>query len=100
MLSGYRISTADGRPISVFGWFEMPALITGIPRQEDVASDVHFYAAWALIILAGLHALAALKHHFIDRDDALRRMFGRAKSRLTPRDRKSTRLNSSDVKIS
>ena len=79
MLSGYLISTADGRPISVFGWFEVPALITGIPRQEDVAGDIHFYAAWALVILAALHALAAFKHHLIDRDDTLRRMFGRAK---------------------
>ena len=79
MISGYLISTADGRPISVFGWFDVPALITGIPRQEDLAGEVHFYAAWALVILAGLHALAALKHHFIDRDDTLRRMFGRAK---------------------
>lgn len=79
MLSGYLISTADGRPISVFGWFEVPALVTGIPRQEDLAGDVHFYAAWALVILAALHALAAFKHHFIDRDDTLRRMFGRAK---------------------
>lgn len=79
MISGYLISTADGRPISVFGWFEVPALITGIPRQEDLAGEVHFYAAWALVIFAGLHALAAFKHHLIDRDDTLRRMFGRAK---------------------
>jgi cytochrome b561 len=79
MISGYLISTADGRPISVFGWFEVPALITGIPNQEDRAGDVHFYAAWALVILAALHALAAFKHHLIDRDDTLRRMFGRAK---------------------
>mgnify|MGYP000870905760 CR=1 FL=1 len=31
-----------------------------------------------LVALAGLHALAALKHHFIDRDDTLRRMLGKA----------------------
>lgn len=76
MISGYLISTADGRPISVFGWFEVPALITGIPRQEDVAGAVHFYLAWAVVIFAGLHALAALKHHVIDRDPTLKRMFG------------------------
>ena len=29
------------------------------------------------MIFAGLHALAALKHHFIDRDATLVRMFGR-----------------------
>jgi len=78
MLSGYLISTADGRPISVFGWFEVPALLTSIPNQEDVAGLVHEYLAWGLVILAGLHGLAALKHHFIDRDPTLLRMFGRA----------------------
>jgi len=78
MISGYLISTADGRPISVFGWFEVPALITPIPNQEDIAGLVHEYLAWALVILSALHALAALKHHFIDRDATLKRMLGRA----------------------
>lgn len=78
MISGYLISTADGRGIEVFGWFEVPALVTSIPNQEDVAGLVHQYLAWALVILSGLHALAALKHHFIDRDSTLDRMLGRA----------------------
>lgn len=78
MISGYLISTADGRPIGVFGWFEVPALITSIPKQEDIAGLVHEYLAWGLLIFSGLHALAALKHHFIDRDPTLKRMFGRA----------------------
>jgi len=78
MISGYLISTADGRGISVFGWIEVPALITSIPDQEDLAGLVHEYLAWGLVIFSGLHALAALKHHFIDRDPTLKRMFGRA----------------------
>ena len=78
MLAGYLISTADGRGISVFGWFDVPASITSIPEQEDVAGAVHFYLAWGLVILAGLHGLAALKHHFIARDTTLLRMLGRA----------------------
>ncbi|WP_407293149.1 cytochrome b [Stutzerimonas zhaodongensis] len=78
MISGYLISTADGRSISVFGWFEVPALITSIPNQEDLAGLIHEYFAWGLVIFSGLHALAALKHHFIDRDPTLKRMFGRA----------------------
>lgn len=77
MLSGYLISTADGRGIPVFGLFEVPASLTSIPDQEDVAGLVHEYLAWALMIFAGIHALAALKHHFIDRDRTLMRMFGR-----------------------
>lgn len=77
MLSGYLISTADGRGIEVFGLFTVPATITGIPDQEDIAGLVHEYLAWTLVIFAGIHALAALKHHFIDRDRTLVRMFGR-----------------------
>lgn len=77
MISGYLISTADGRGIQVFGLFEVPASLTRIPNQEDIAGLVHEYLGWALVICAGLHGLAALKHHFIDRDRTLLRMLGR-----------------------
>jgi cytochrome b561 len=76
MSSGYLISTADGRSIDVFGLFAVPATLTGLPSQADVAGDVHFYLAVTLIGLAAIHALAALKHHFLDRDRTLLRMLG------------------------
>ena len=76
MIAGYLISTADGRAIGVFGLFEVPALPFSFEGQEDTAGAVHLWLAWALITLAGVHALAALKHHFIDRDATLRRMLG------------------------
>ena len=75
-ISGYLISTADGRAIIVFDWFAVPAVMTTIPRQEEVAGMAHEYLAYTLIGLALLHMLAALKHHFIHRDDTLRRMLG------------------------
>ena len=77
MLSGYLISTADNRAIEVFGWFSIPATITSITDQEDVAGQLHLIVASILIGLALLHAAAALKHHFIDRDRSLMRIFGR-----------------------
>ncbi|MGF1818160.1 cytochrome b/b6 domain-containing protein, partial [Vibrio splendidus] len=40
---------------------------------------VHYYAAWVLIIMASVHALAAIKHHVIDKDDTLRKMIGASK---------------------
>ncbi len=76
MISGYLISTADGSSISVFGWFEVPSVTGQIKGMEDTAGLVHYWATWALVILAGLHGLAAIKHHLIDRDDTLRRMLG------------------------
>lgn len=74
LISGYLISTAKGQGISVFGWFELPALITGLPRQADRAGAVHYWLAMALLALVALHILGALKHHFIDRDTTLIRM--------------------------
>ncbi|MTI10603.1 cytochrome b [Curvivirga aplysinae] len=77
IFSGYLISTADGRPIKVFDWFEVPALITSIEKQEDIAGVIHWYAACVLIGLAVLHILGAFKHHVIDKDTTLTRMLGK-----------------------
>jgi cytochrome b561 len=76
MISGYLISTADGRAVSVFGWFELPALFTGLDRQEELMGDIHEIVAWTLIVTAAIHAAGALKHHIIDRDTTLTRMLG------------------------
>jgi len=77
MVSGYLISTADNRSVEVFGWFSIPATFTSIPNQEDVAGLIHLILASSIIGLALLHAAAALKHHFIDRDRTLERIFGK-----------------------
>jgi cytochrome b561 len=77
MTAGYLISTADGRQIEVFNFFSVPATLHGIENQEDIAGEIHEVLAWALILLAGVHALAALKHHFINRDSTLLKMLGR-----------------------
>lgn len=76
MASGYLISTADGSSISVFDWFEVPSVTGQIKGMEDTAGLVHYWSTWSLVVLAGLHGLAAIKHHLIDRDDTLRRMLG------------------------
>lgn len=81
MLSGYLISTARGRGISVFDWFEVPALISHLPNQAAIAGEIHWYSALALMLLAAGHVLAALKHHFVNRDDTLTRMLTPARAR-------------------
>jgi cytochrome b561 len=77
MVSGYLISTADGRPIEVFGTINIPATLTGLKKQEDIAGLIHLVLAIILISLSSFHGMAALKHHFINRDKILIRMFGR-----------------------
>ena len=78
LLSGYLISTAEGKPISVFGLFDVPATLSDAGSQADLAGTVHLWLAWGVVILSVLHGLAALKHHFIDKDDTLKRMLGRS----------------------
>ncbi|MCG8123100.1 MAG: cytochrome b [Candidatus Thiodiazotropha taylori] len=77
MLSGYLISTADGRPLEVFDWFAIPATLSGLDQQEDIAGKIHLYLAWSVVVVSALHLLAAFKHHFFDRDRTLLRMLGR-----------------------
>ncbi len=76
LASGYLIPTADGSRISVFGWFEAPPVVLGIERQEDRSGWVHYWSAWALIAVAAVHTLAALKHHFFNRDRTLMKILG------------------------
>ena len=78
VISGYLITTADGQGVTFFGWFDVPAFISGIDHQEDIAGEVHNWLAIATMLLAGLHTAAALKHHFIERDNTLLKMFGRS----------------------
>ncbi len=72
--SGYFISAAEGEPIAVFNWLHIPAWQLNISFQADIAGWIHYYAAWLLLLLAGGHALAALQHHFINKDATLRRI--------------------------
>jgi len=79
-VSGYLITTADGQGVPVFNWFEIPAAFDRIENQADIAGAVHEWLTYILIALVVLHTLAALKHHFINHDATLRRMFGKADS--------------------
>lgn len=86
MVSGYFISTVDGRAIDVFDWFSVPSIYVQ-KGLEDNFGVIHEYLAYLVIALAGIHAAAALKHHFYDRDNTLRRMWsGRSTSPNTSND--------------
>jgi cytochrome b561 len=74
MISGYLITTPDGQPIDVFGWFSVPSLIQ-MRGLEDQAGYVHRIVAYVVIALAVVHSAAALKHHFVDKSEILTRMW-------------------------
>ena len=77
-ISGYLISTADGRAIDLFNWAQVPAVFSGMEHQEDIAGTFHAILASITISIAYLHFMAAMKHHFIDGDNTLLRMLGRS----------------------
>lgn len=78
-ISGYLISTSEGRGIDIFDWYTVPSLGALFEDQSDIAGLLHYYFACILIGLAALHAIAALKHHFVNKDNTLRKMTGAIK---------------------
>lgn len=76
VVTGYGLSTVDGRSVDVFGWFSVPSLIRAGDGIEDTLGDLHYWLAMTLVGLVGLHVLGALKHHFVQRDRTLLRIFG------------------------
>lgn len=73
-VTGYLTSTSDGKGVAMFEWFEIPAVVPVSTTLRDWSVDVHFYAAYGMLVLAMLHASAALKHQLIDRHGTLKRM--------------------------
>lgn len=73
-VTGYLTSTSDGKPVPMFDWFDIPALVPVSDALRDWSIDAHFYAAYAVLVLAILHAGAAFKHQLLDGHGTLRRM--------------------------
>ncbi len=75
-LSGWIMSVAAGYIPSYFGWFAVPFPGVGFNKAlAAVCSEVHEIAAWSFAGLLILHILGALKHHLLDKNNILRRMF-------------------------
>ena len=77
--SGYFITTAKGQALEVFSLLSIPSVFSGLDNLEDLAGTIHKVIAFSIIGLAVLHAIAALKHHFVDKDKTLLRMLGKNK---------------------
>ncbi|MBV7481869.1 cytochrome b [Bordetella sp. BOR01] len=73
---GFLFRWAQGESFTFFGWFSIPKLLPLVREQRHFFGDLHNVVAWVIIVLAGLHALAALFHHYWLRDGLLRRMWG------------------------
>ena len=73
-LAGWLLLSAAGKPIPFFG-LQLPALIDESKNTADFIKEIHETVGTVGYFLIGLHAVAALFHHFILRDNMLRRMF-------------------------
>jgi cytochrome b561 len=79
-LTGWLMSSAKNYSVSWFGRFTWPDLIGKNERAFELLKTTHQTLSWLLFSLAILHILAALKHHFWDKDDVLKRMLPFTKS--------------------
>jgi cytochrome b561 len=83
ILSGWLVVSASPLPVPTrfFDLFVIPNIARPDPSLFVSAELAHKLAAWAIAFLVALHAAGALKHHFVDRDDVLKRMLPRGRPR-------------------
>jgi cytochrome b561 len=75
---GFFTRWTDNHPLSFFGLL-IPSPFGDVSKPiGEFVGEIHDLTAWSIIVLAGLHALAALYHHYHLRDGVLRRMLPNA----------------------
>ena len=72
-LLGWLSLSAAGKPIPFYGW-QLPALIAQNKDLAETFKSIHEAGATVIYFLVGTHAIAALYHHYLLRDNTLRRM--------------------------
>ncbi len=72
---GWLLLSAKGQPVPFFG-LQLPSLMAENRQAASWIKDIHETGATAGYFLVGLHAVAALYHHYIVRDNTLQRMLG------------------------
>lgn len=73
-ITGWLITSAAGLPVSFFGLFVLPSIVPASDASRELFEVIHQWIGYGLIAAIVLHSAAALKHHFINKDDILRRM--------------------------
>jgi Ca2+-transporting ATPase len=86
-LAGWLILSAEGKPIPFFG-LQIPVLINENKAVAELTKEIHTTFGTVGYFLIGLHAIAALYHHFVVRDNTLMRMLPIG-SKLSPTSVKS-----------
>jgi cytochrome b561 len=80
-LTGWLMSSAKGYQTVLFGILPLPDLLAKDKQLGHTLENIHASLNYILLLLVAVHIAAALKHHFIDRDDVLARMLPKGKNR-------------------
>lgn len=72
-IAGWLILSGEGKAIPFFG-LELPALIEPNKELAHNIEEVHETVGELGYVLIGVHAVAALFHHYVMKDNTLRRM--------------------------
>jgi len=73
-VTGFLYLTSNGEPTSLFNIVEIPEIGEWPKAVRRLVFNVHMVFAYTVAALVVLHVGAALKHHFIDLDNTLRRI--------------------------
>jgi cytochrome b561 len=73
-VSGYIYTLAAGVPVVYLGILPLPVFMEPNQEWKPILKQVHYVLNMTLLAAVSLHVLAALKHHFIDRDGVFKRM--------------------------
>jgi cytochrome b561 len=74
-VSGFVWRWAQGHPVEFFGLFGIAGPFDAWDRaSRRPLHTIHEWIGWAIVIIALLHALAAIYHHYVLKDRVLRRM--------------------------
>jgi cytochrome b561 len=73
-LTGLLMTQYEGSSIDVFGLFTVPLFVGKDKSMGHRFSELHEFGWYVLAAVVTLHVLAALYHHFVRKDDVLRRM--------------------------
>jgi cytochrome b561 len=82
-LTGWIMASAGDSPVSLFGWVSFPALVGPGKDLHETMEGVHEFLFWLTVAVAAAHAAVALFHHWVLKDDTLRRMLPFARFHTT-----------------
>ena len=73
-ISGVAMSLSAGYPISMFGAFNLPITLEKNLLNAKLFGEIHTITSYILLTTLVIHFLATIKHHFIDKDNILKRI--------------------------